>query len=65
MPVGFLMNLHPPGMEENLPRTLTKLTPGTLYYVRAFAIVSKDHQYDNFHDQYIVYGNEVTFTTSQ
>ena len=45
--------------------TLTKLTPGTLYYVRAYAIVSKDHNYDHFHDQFVVYGNEVTFTTSQ
>ena len=61
----FPYEFAPSGNGREFTETLTKLTPGTLYYVRAFAIVSKDHQYDNFHDPYIVYGNEVTFTTSQ
>jgi len=62
---GFPVEFASAGNGREFTENLTKLTPGTLYYVRAFATVSKDHQYDNYRDQYVVYGNEVTFTTSQ
>lgn len=45
--------------------TLLELTPGTLYYVRAFVTVLKDYLYYHYDDRYVVYGNEVTFRTRQ
>jgi len=62
---GVPFEFAPIGDGKEFTENLTKLTPGTLYYVRAYAIVSKDHHYDNYNDQYVVYGNEVTFTTSK
>jgi hypothetical protein len=37
---------------------LTNLTPGTLYYARAYV-----YWFDEVYNEYDVYGNEVTFTT--
>ena len=62
---GFPSEFVPIGDGREITQTLSKLTPGTLYYARAFTVVSKDHQFAHFHDQYVVYGNEVTFTTSR
>jgi hypothetical protein len=47
--------------------TLTDLTPGTLYYVRAYITVEDFFSTTGYHYSYefIQYGNEVTFTTSQ
>jgi hypothetical protein len=40
-------------------RNLTNLTPGTLYYTRAYFLWGVEFDFDG----YTVYGNEVTFTT--
>jgi len=49
---------------------LTKLTPDTPYYVRAFIRVQDNftyytHPFYVYNDEFTQYGNEVTFTTSQ
>jgi hypothetical protein len=62
---GLPFIFAPSGNGREFAETLTNLTPGTLYYVRAFATVMKDSQTDNFDDQYVLYGNEITFTTSK
>ena len=62
---GFPLEYGPTGYGREFTKTLTNLTPGTLYYVRAFVTVLKDYHYYHYDDQFVVYGNEVTFTTSQ
>jgi hypothetical protein len=62
---GIPFEFAPVRNGREFSETLTKLTPGTLYYVRAYATVLKDQNPDHFNDQFVVYGNEVTFTTSQ
>lgn len=45
---------------------LSNLTPGTLYYIRAYVTVYENMHIgeDNLYKQIAIYGNEVTFTTS-
>jgi|WetSurSiteA1Bulk_404760.scaffolds.fasta_scaffold09816_2 hypothetical protein len=62
---GFPFELAPSNNGREFSETLEDLTPGTLYYVRAFATVVKDSHYDNADDQFVLYGNEITFTTSK
>ncbi len=62
---GLPFVFAPIGDGREFTETLTTLTPGTIYYVRAFATVLMDYHYYHYDNQFVLYGNEVTFTTSQ
>jgi hypothetical protein len=64
---GYFVSTESIGNDGVFTCTLTNLIPGTRYYARAYVTVSEWYWWINYdyETEFIIYGNEVTFTTSQ